>query len=108
MKRTVRGMVPGNNKKRAAYRERRRAQLQEWSAKFDLLQARARRTKAGVKIRYHDGLEELQDALDTMRTRLGEMERAGEDTWNELKDGVDDAATEVKRGVRRVSRRLDR
>lgn len=54
MKKTVRGMAPGNSKKRTAYRDRRRAQLQEWSAKLDLWQARARKTKADVKIRYHE------------------------------------------------------
>lgn len=107
MKKTVRGMALGNSKKRAAYRDRRRAQLQEWSAKLDLWQARARKTKAGVTIRYHEGLEELQDAVEAMRSRIGDLERAGEDTWSDLKDGVDDAASEVRRVMRRASRRLD-
>lgn len=108
MKKTVRGMALGNKKKRTAYRDRRRAQLQEWSAKLDLWQARARKTKADVKIRYHEGLEELQDALATLRSRVEELEEAGEDTWYDLKVGVDDAASEAKRIVGRVSRRLDR
>lgn len=108
MKKNVRRLALGNSKKRAAYRDRRRAHLQEWSAKLDLWQARGRKTKAGVKIRYHEGLDELQDAVETMRSRVGELERAGEDTWADLKDGVDDASTEVKRIMRRVSRRLDR
>ena len=108
MKKTVRGMALGNSKKRGAYRDRRRAQLDEWSAKLDVWQARARKTKADVKIRYHEGLEELQDALETMRRRVGELETAGEDTWYDLKEGVDDAASEAKRVMRRVSRRLDR
>lgn len=57
-----------------------RAQLQEWSAKLDLWQARARKPKADVKIRSQQCLEQLQNAL----------------------------ATEAKKSVGRVSRRLDR
>lgn len=76
MEKTVRGMALGNSKKRTAYRDRRRAQLQEWSAKLDLWQARARKTKADVKIRYHEGVEELQDSVETMRSRVGDLDRA--------------------------------
>ncbi len=108
MKKTVRGMALGNSKKRAAYRERRRAQLREWSARLDVWQARSRKAKAGVKIRYYEGLDELQNALDRMRHRVDELERAGEDAWNELRDGVDEAAAEAKEIVGRVSGRLDR
>lgn len=108
MKKSVRGMALDRTEKRAAYRERRRAQLQEWSARLDVWRARARKTKAGVKIRYHEGLEELQDALDRMGYRVDELERAGEDAWNELRDGVDEAAAEAKSILGRVSRRLDR
>ena len=108
MKKTVRGVALGNSKKRAAYRERRRAQLQEWSARLDLWQARARKTKAGVKIRYHDGLEELRDALQHMGDRVDELERATEETWDELRAGVDEATDEAKKIVGRVSRRFDR
>lgn len=108
MRKAMRGMVPGNAKKRAAYRERRRAQLQEWSAKVDLWQARARKTKAGVKVRYHEQLDELRDALDSMRSRLGELDEARAETWDELKAGVDEAADRAGEIVDRVSRRLER
>lgn len=57
-------------KKRAAYRERRQAQLQEWSARLDLFRARARKNRAEVKVRYREQLEGLQHALDAMRSRL--------------------------------------
>lgn len=108
MRKTMRRMVPGNAKKRAAYRERRRAQLQEWSAKLDLWQARARKTKAEVKVRYHEQLDDLRDALDSMRNRLTELDEARAETWGDLKAGVDEAADRAGEIADRVSRRLER
>lgn len=95
-------------RKRAAYRERRRAQLQEWSAKLDLWKARARKTKADVKIRYREQLEQLEESLEAMRTRLRDLDQAREEGWGELRSGLDRAAGDAKDVVDRISRRLER
>lgn len=108
MKRAVRRIAPRDHRMRAAYRERRRAQLQEWSARLDLWQARARKTKAGVKVSYREQLEDLRNAVDSVRDRIVEVERAGEGAWGELKEGVGAAAAEARQITGRVSRRLDR
>lgn len=82
--------------------------MQEWSAKLDLLQARARKKKAGVKIRYREQLEDLQQSLDSMRSRLRELERAGGATLEDVRTGVDEAAAEAKRMVDELSNRVKR
>lgn len=82
--------------------------MSTWSATLDVWKARARKTKAEMKVRYREGIEDLNDALDSMRGRLNELEEAREETWEELRDGVDEAAAGARKVVRRVSRRLER
>lgn len=96
MKKIVRRIALSDDRKRAAYRKRRRAQLQEWSARLDLWQARVRKTRAGVEVSYREQLEDLQGALNSVKNRIVEMERAGEEAWNGLREEVDVAAAEAK------------
>lgn len=104
----VRRITLGDDGKRAAYRKRRRAQVQEWSARLDLWQARVRRTRAEVEISCRERVEDLRDALASAGNRIVEMERAGEEAWNGLREGVDTGAAAAKEVAGRVARRRER
>jgi multidrug resistance efflux pump len=85
-----------------AYQEKMEAQLREWSAKIDLLKAKADKAKAEVKIKYYEKIEELRADQETARQKLQELKGSGEEAWGELKGGVDKAIGDLKEGLNRA------
>ena len=82
--------------KRKAYEEKFDAQLKEWSAQIALLNAKADKAKAEMKIEYYKTIETLQGKQDTARMKLQELSAAGDDAWEDLKTGAENVWTEVK------------
>ena len=85
-----------------AYQEKTEAQLKEWSAKIDLLKAKADKAKAEVKIKYYEKIEELRGGQETARQKLQKLKGSGEGAWEELKGGVDKALKDLKEGLNRA------
>jgi len=82
--------------KRKAYEEKLDAQLKEWSAQIDLLNAKAKNAKADAKINYYKTIEALQHMEDEAGTRLNRLKTAGDGAWEEIKTGVENAWDEVR------------
>ena len=82
--------------KRKAFEEKFDAQLKEWSAEIALLKAKADKAKAEVKIEYYKTLETLQGKQDVARTKLKELQSAGDDAWEDVKAGAENVWTEIK------------
>ncbi len=82
--------------KRKEYEEKFEAQLKEWSAQIALLNAKADKAKAEVKVEYYKIIENLQGKQDTARTKLQELKTAGDDAWDDLKTGAENVWTDVK------------
>jgi hypothetical protein len=82
--------------KRKAYEEKFDAQLKEWSAQIALLNAKADKARAEVKIEYYKMIENLQGKQDTARTKLQELRTVSDDAWEDLKTGAEKVWTDVK------------
>lgn len=52
-----------------AYQDKKETQLREWSARIDLLKAKADKTRAEAKIEYYEKIEKLQVEQETARLR---------------------------------------
>jgi len=74
-----------------AYIEKLQAQLNEWSAKTEVLKARAKGAAADVKIEYNKKIEELESKKEEADEKLEELKDAGEDAWESLKGGAQSA-----------------
>ena len=72
--------------KRKAYEEKFDTQLKEWNAEIILLNAKADKAKAEVKVEYYKMIETLQD---TARIKLDELRNAGDDAWEDIRTGAD-------------------
>ena len=64
-------------KNREAYREKLEAQMREWSAKIDLLKAKADQAEAEAKIEYSKRIEDLRQRKEALQTQLAELKNAG-------------------------------
>jgi hypothetical protein len=79
--------------KRKAYEEKFDAQLKEWSAQIVLLNAKADKAKAEVKVEYYKTIENLQGKQDAARTKFLELRTVGDDAWDDIKH-----STALRRG----------
>ena len=82
--------------RRKAYEEKIEAQLQEWSAKIALFDAKASVAKAETKIEYYKTIDHLRGRQSAARTKLQELVDAGDEAWEDLKIGAENVWTDVK------------
>lgn len=92
--------------KRKAYEEKFDAQLKEWSAQIALLNAKADKAKAEVKIEYYKTIETLRSNQDAAKMKLQELRTAGDDAWEDLKTGAENVWTEVKTAFQSAASRF--
>jgi hypothetical protein len=92
--------------KRKAYEERLDAQLKEWSAEIALLNAKADKARAEMKIEYYKTIEALQGKQDAAKTKFQELRAAGDDAWDDLKTGSENVWAEVKTAFQSAASRF--
>jgi hypothetical protein len=92
--------------KKRAYQQQMEAQFKEWSAKVDVLKAKAERAEARVKVGYYDVIEQVRTKQQQLRQRLDMLRNAGTGAWEDLKGGVEKAWTELKTAFDRATGRM--
>ncbi len=88
------------------YEDKMNARLHEWQAKIDVLKARADKATAEQKIKYNDEIESLRNRQRHLYKKLDELRLAGNDGWEDLKTGVEQAYQELKSAVERAGERF--
>ncbi len=79
--------------------EKVQAQLAEWNAEIEKLQATAGKVKADAKHEYTALLEKLRARQTALRSQLQVLTRATDEGWEELKTGVENASTELQQAL---------
>ncbi len=79
-----------------AYRQKLEAQMREWSAKIDLLKARADQAEAEAKIEYRNRIEDLRKKREVLREKLRELQKATDAAWKDIRAGTERAAADLK------------
>jgi len=79
-----------------AYREKLEAQMREWSAKIDLLKARADQVEAEAKIEYRNRIEDIRQRKEALQEKLKELQNASDAAWKEIKGGTEKAAADLR------------
>jgi chromosome segregation ATPase len=77
------------------YQQKLEAQLREWSAKLEVLRAKADQAKAEQKMTHQKEFEALQERKEALEERLDELRASGEDAWEEVKAGTEAAWKEL-------------
>jgi chromosome segregation ATPase len=85
-----------------AYRRKLRAQLDEWEAELNKLQARTEKAAADVRLKKEEQLRRLRENKDALRAKLEALQTAGGDAWDRLKEGTDKAWNDFKEAVGRA------
>jgi small-conductance mechanosensitive channel len=89
-----------------AYVKKLKAQIDEWSAELDKLEAKAKKTSADAKLEYETQIKALRQKYDSAKTRITEIQQASEGSWEDLKQGVESAWGAFKQGLDKAKARF--
>ena len=67
------------------YVEKLKAQLDEWSADIDVLEARVRQADAELHIKYDEQVVALKQKRDEAKLKLAEIQASAGEAWQELR-----------------------
>lgn len=91
---------------RDAYVAKIKAQIDQWNAEIEKYQAQARQAAADVKIEYEEQIADLKGRRDALEERLAALQQAGDEAWEELKDGAEKALMSLKEALARARSRF--
>ena len=77
--------------KRDEYVEKLKHKLDDWNEDIDELEAKADHVKADMKEKYQEELKVVHQQRETVKQKANELIESGEEAWEELRTGVEDA-----------------
>lgn len=87
------------------YVEKHQVEIEKLNAELDDLQAKI--TEAGAdantKLEHEEHMAALREKRDEAKAKLAEIQAAGDDTWESLKDGLEHTWTSIKGGFEKVA-----
>jgi septal ring factor EnvC (AmiA/AmiB activator) len=86
------------------YVEKRQAEIDKWNAELEKLEAKIREAGADAKakLEHEEQMNALRQKRDEVRARLAEIQAAGDDRWEDLKDGLEHPWTSIKDGFEKI------
>ena len=82
-----------------AYMDKIDATINQWKARADELKAKARKVEADQRIKYEKQAQYIKLKVDAIKIKKEELRNSGEQTWINLKDGIDHAIEEIKKAI---------
>jgi nucleotide-binding universal stress UspA family protein len=99
-------MPEETSEKRNAYVDRVEAELREWGVQLDVFKAKAEKSKAEVKMKYLEQVQELKKKQEVARQKLNELRESGDEAWGDFKKGVEEALGEMKKALKQAASRF--
>jgi len=82
------------------YKKKIEAELEKVQAKLAEWKAGAKSSAADARVKYAKQVDELEQKLEVTKAKLKELGEAGEDAWEQFKDGVENAWDSLSAGFR--------
>ena len=92
--------------KRDAYVEKMKAALDKWNAEITKLEAEAGQSRAEAQQKIEKQIASLKKKRQAVEENLGELGGAGEDAWEDLKIGAENALGSLGDAVRSAQSRF--
>ena len=81
------------------YIRKMQAQLEELNTEIDRLTTRAGEAKADVMDEYNEIITALKARLEGARVNIEELQQAGENAWDDLKNGIDTVWSSIQEAI---------
>jgi hypothetical protein len=82
-----------------AYRQKMRAQLKEWSAQMNLLEARLDNVSADLRVKRSEQLHELRARHRAAAEKMKELGKSTGEAWEQVKETADKMWDDFKAGL---------
>ena len=89
-----------------AYKKKLAAQLKEWGAQIDLLEARVENAGADLSVKHAKALQELRAKQRLASEKMLELEKSTGAAWGQVKESADKIWEDIKAGVADVHAKL--
>jgi predicted nucleic acid-binding Zn-ribbon protein len=86
-----------------AYKQKLEAELEVAQAKLVQLKADAKNATADAQIKLSEEADTLEQGVDAAKAKLAELADAGEDTWEQLKEGAESAWGKLSASLRNIA-----
>jgi small-conductance mechanosensitive channel len=94
-----------------SYTKKMKAKFDELNDKWQMertkLEGRAQDAKAEVKKKFEEQMEVFKKNRDKMRQKLSQIDHAGEDSWKDIKKGVDTAWKALNEAIKKARSHFD-
>lgn len=91
---------------RNTYVEKIKAKLDEWNADIAKLEAKARQQEADTQIKLMERIETLKKKRKSTEDDLDKLRQAGDNAWQDLKTGVENAAASLGDAIKSAKSRF--
>jgi len=82
-----------------AYKQKMTAQLKEWAAQINLLEAKVENVSVDIKIMRAKQLVELRVRQRAAHEKMRELEKVSGEAWNQVKVTADKILDDLKVGI---------
>jgi uncharacterized protein (DUF111 family) len=82
-----------------AYKQKMAAQLKQWSAQINLLEAKVKNAGADMKVKRAEELHELRVKQRAAFGKMKELGKASGEAWEQVKEAADNIWRDLKAGV---------
>jgi len=89
-----------------AYEKKLEARLDEWKAEIEKLKAKAAGAEADAQLQYEKEIDNLQKRQAEARQKLEELRKAGDDAWEDMKAGIENAWSELQDAMGKATARF--
>jgi len=89
-----------------AYKQKLNAQMKEWGAQINLLNAKIENKGADVRLKYSKELDAVKAKQDEVIQKIKELDEATGESWEKVKVTADQILNDLKAGVNNAISRL--
>ena len=82
-----------------AYKQKMAAQLKEWTAQIDLLEAKVENAGAGMAVKRAETLHVLRAKQRAAAEKMLELEKSSGEAWGKVKETADKIWEDLKAGI---------
>ena len=82
-----------------AYKQKREAQLKEWGAQINLMEAKLENVSADMKVKGVEQIQALRAQQHNASEKMKELGKATDEAWEQVKTTADQIWDDLKSGV---------
>lgn len=82
-----------------AYIEKLHATVDQWKARVHDLKTKADAVQADQKVKYEKQASELKSEIESLKDKIEQLEKSGEEAFHKLKEKVDQTIDEIRRSL---------